>query len=195
MGALAGVAGSSAEHVPVIVISGAPPLHVMKRNLAVHHSLADGDFSHVRQAYVEFVVNQVKLTPENAALEIDRSIMIALRTRRPVNMQLPSNISHLTIEADLEPLPEVEPASDAERLKAALDKAAELYEKAQRPVVLVDMDVDRLGLNGPPQPMDPPDGRSLRLVEHRQGRSVRTRSAVPRQLQWRQLGSRGSGTH
>ena len=50
LSALNGVAGSSAEHVPVIVISGAPPLYAMKHNYKVHHSLADGDFSNAYTA-------------------------------------------------------------------------------------------------------------------------------------------------
>lgn len=146
LAALAGVAGSSAEQVPIIVISGAPPLYVMKKKLGVHHSLGDGDFSNVQQAYDEFVVNQVKITPENAAMEIDRSILLALRTRRPVNLQLPSNISYLTIDTDIQPLPPVEPSSDPERLEAALTKTEALYNASSKPAVLVDMAVDRLGL-------------------------------------------------
>lgn len=146
LGALAGVAGSSAEHVPVIVISGAPPLYAIKHNLKVHHSLADGDFSNVAQSYQEFVAAQVMITPENAAVEIDRAILTCQRTRKPVNIQLPSNISYLTIDAEMEPLAPKQPSSDPERLASALQKAAELYEKAKQPAVLIDLDVDRLGL-------------------------------------------------
>jgi indolepyruvate decarboxylase len=148
LGAIGGVAGSSAEHIPVIVISGAPPLYAMKHNYKVHHSLADGNFSNIAQVYREFTACQVNITPENASFEIDRAILTALRTRKPVNIQIPSNITYLTIETDMEHLAPIQPVSDPERLESALDKAEELYEAAKRPVVLLDMDVDRLDLTG-----------------------------------------------
>lgn len=148
LGAIGGVAGSSAEHIPVIVISGAPPLYAMKNNYKVHHSLADGNFSNIAQVYREFTACQVNITPENASFEIDRAIITALRTRKPVNIQIPSNITYLTIETDMKHLAPIQPISDPERLKSALEKAAKLYKAAKRPVVLVDMDVDRLELTG-----------------------------------------------
>lgn len=148
LGAIGGVAGSSAEHIPVIVISGAPPLYAMKHNYKVHHTLADGDFSNIDHVYREFTACQVNITPENASFEIDRAILTALRTRKPVNIQLPSNISYLTIETDMEHLAPIQPNSDPERLKSALEKVEKLYKEAKRPVVLVDMDVDRLSLTG-----------------------------------------------
>lgn len=146
LSALNGVAGSSAEHVPVIVISGAPPLYAMKHNYKVHHSLADGDFSNVSQVFREFTACQVSITPENASFEIDRAIVTALRKRKPVNIQIPSNITYLNIETDMEHLAPITPSSDSERLKSALDKAEKLYKAAKKPAVLVDMDVDRLEL-------------------------------------------------
>ena len=147
LGAIGGVAGSGAEHIPVIVISGAPPLYAMKHNYKVHHSLADGDFENVAKVYQEFTACQVNITPENASFEIDRAILTALRKRKPVNIQLPSNISYLTIETDMEPLAPIKPSSDPERLDSALKKAKELYAAAKMPAVLVDMDVDRLKLS------------------------------------------------
>ena len=144
LGAIGGVAGSSAEHIPVIVISGAPPLYIMKENYAVHHSLGDGGFSNIASVYRDFTACQVKITPENASFEIDRAILTALRTRKPVNIQLPSNITYLTIETDMEHLAPVKPSSDPERLKSALEKTEKMYKAAKNPVVLVDMDVDRL---------------------------------------------------
>lgn len=144
LGAIGGVAGSSAEHMPVIVISGAPPLYAMKENYNVHHSLADGDFSNIADVYREFIACQVSITPENASFEIDRAIVTALRARKPVNIQMPSNITYLTIETDMEHLAPVRTSSDPERLKSALEKTVKMYKAAKRPLVLVDMDVDRL---------------------------------------------------
>lgn len=148
LGAIGGIAGSSAEHIPVIVISGAPPLYAMKLNYKVHHSLADGNFSNINHVYREFTACQVNITPENASFEIDRAIITALRTQKPVNIQIPSNITYLTIETDMKHLAPIKPTSDPERLQSALEKVTKLYKAAKQPVVLVDMDVDRLKFTG-----------------------------------------------
>ena len=40
LSAICGLAGACAEHVPVVLISGTPPLYAMESRLRVHHSLA-----------------------------------------------------------------------------------------------------------------------------------------------------------
>jgi TPP-dependent 2-oxoacid decarboxylase len=42
LGAINGIAGSFAEHVPVILIAGSIPLRSIERGLGMHHSMADG---------------------------------------------------------------------------------------------------------------------------------------------------------
>lgn len=146
LGALPGIAASMAEHVPVIVISGTPPQFAMEHNFRVHHSLADGDFENVRRALDEFTEARGFITQENAAEEIDRLIRLALLHRKPVNIQLPSNLSYLKIDWDGEALKPLKHKSDKERLKAATSTIVERYEKAKKPMVLIDLDVDRLGI-------------------------------------------------
>ena len=46
LSALNGVAGSYAEHVPVLHIVGAPCTGAQQRGELLHHTLGDGDFSH-----------------------------------------------------------------------------------------------------------------------------------------------------
>lgn len=94
----------------------------MKENYKAHHSLADGDFSNIADVYREFAACQVNITLENASFEIDCAIVTALRTRKSVNIQIPSNITYLTIETDMEHLAPVRTSSDPERLKSALEK-------------------------------------------------------------------------
>lgn len=144
LGALPGVAGSMAEHVPVIAISGTPPQFAMEHNFRVHHSLADGDFENMKNAYEEFTVDTGTITQENAQEEIDRLIRLALLHKKPVNIQMPSNITYLTINWDGEPLKPLKHKSDKERLKTVVKEMLEKYKKAKNPVVLVDLDMDRL---------------------------------------------------
>src|SRR5258708_6136549 len=67
LGAAGGVAGSYAENVPVVVISGVPgsgngPIG----RPSVHHSLGDGDFGPFQRIFREITTAQTILTPDNA---------------------------------------------------------------------------------------------------------------------------------
>lgn len=145
LSALNGIAGAAAEHVPVISIGGAPPLYATEYGYHLHHTMADGDFTNMLDSIAPFTEAAVRITPHNAAEEIDRIIHTALREKRPVHLQLPSDISYLTIEAELgEFSPAIKP-SDPERLETAVNDVLAAFEKAENPLVLVDLDADRHG--------------------------------------------------
>ena len=145
LNALGGIAGSVAEHRPIIIISGTPPLFAMRERKMTHHTLADGDYENVRRAMNEFVDDSVLITHENAKYEIDRLIERAVRYSKSVNIELPSNIAYLDIEIedDLKPIEKKKTKSDKERLEAAAKKIAQRFENAKNPVVLIDEAVDR----------------------------------------------------
>ena len=146
LGGILGVAGASAERVPMIVITGAPPNYVMKHGLKVHHSVADGDYDNVSNIYREFNINSYKLTHENAAEIIDRAILEAINNKGPVNISLPSNISYLEIEDIEEKLVYKSPISDSKNLEQAANKIVQLIKEAKNPVFLVDLNVDRFSI-------------------------------------------------
>lgn len=148
LSAICGVAGASAEHVPVVCITGAPPLHAMERGTPLHHTLANGNYDDMMNCFSQFTAAQTRLTPANAASEIDRVLATCLREKRPVYIQLPSNISWLEIEAPDGPL-RLSATSEPERLEAATAHLHRLWTQASSPAVLVDMDADRFGLAGP----------------------------------------------
>ena len=145
LNALGGIAGSVAEHRPIIIISGTPPLFAMRERKMTHHTLADGDYENVRRAMNEFVDDSVLITHENARYEIDRLIERAVRYSKSVNIELPSNIAYLDIEIedDLKPIDKKKTNSDEERLEAVAKKIAHRFKSAKNPVVLIDEAVDR----------------------------------------------------
>src|SRR5215469_2084108 len=96
--AINGIAGSYAEHVPVILIAGSIPLRSIERGLGMHHTTGDGTWDRFLGALGQVTVAQARLTPHNAATEIDRLILTAWREKLPVYMELPSDISYLEIE-------------------------------------------------------------------------------------------------
>jgi len=150
LSALNGVAGACVEYLPVVCITGAPPLHTMQQRWLLHHTLADGNFDNMLTCYRQFTAAQTRLTPANAAQEIDRVLRTALLEKRPVYLQLPSDISWLNIDvpdavfnASLSVAP---PASDPEQLRRAVQHIADMFRAALRPALLVDMAARRWGL-------------------------------------------------
>src|ERR1700757_2023866 len=109
LSAINGVGGSSSEHVPVICICGSIPLRSIDRGLGMHHTMADGTFDHFLDAYAPVTVARARLTPRNAAAEIDRLILTAWQEKLPVYMELPSDIAYLDIEVPSGPLVLAEP--------------------------------------------------------------------------------------
>lgn len=146
LSAVCGIAGSCAEHVPVVFISGVPPLYAMESRLRVHHSLAEGNFDNVMNCLKEFTVVNTRLTPGNAVEEIDHALIRCWREKMPVYLQVPSNISFLMVDVPDSKLELKLPGSDPERLESAARHISELLNKAQKPALLVDMDADRSGL-------------------------------------------------
>jgi indolepyruvate decarboxylase len=143
LSAINGVAGSYSEHVPVICISGSIPLRSIDRGLGMHHTMADGTWDHFLNAYAQVTAAHARLTPRNAAAEIDRLILTAWREKLPVYMELPSDITYLDIEVPTAPLILAEPLSDPERLRSCIAAIAGRLSAAKAPAILVDADADR----------------------------------------------------
>jgi indolepyruvate decarboxylase len=146
LSAINGVGGSYSEHVPVICIAGSIPLRSIDRGLGMHHTMGDGSFEHFLSAYAHVTAAHARLTPRNAATEIDRLILIAWREKLPVYMELPSDIAYLDIEVPAPPLMLADPPSDPERLRSCIAAIARGLSGATSPAILVDTDADRFGV-------------------------------------------------
>jgi indolepyruvate decarboxylase len=146
LSALNGIAGSYSEHVPVVCISGSIPQRSIDRGLGMHHTMADGTWDHFLDAYAPVTAARTRLTPRNAATEIDRLILTAWREKQPVYMELPSDIAYLDIDVPTEPLALIDPPSDPERLRSCIAAIADRLFAAKSPAILVDADADRFGV-------------------------------------------------
>ncbi|MBV8684163.1 MAG: alpha-keto acid decarboxylase family protein [Caulobacteraceae bacterium] len=146
LSAINGVGGAYSEHVPVICICGSIPQRSIDRGLGMHHTMADGRWDHFLGAFAQVTAAQTRLTPRNAAAEIDRLILTAWREKLPVYMELPSDIPFLEIEVPADPLVLAEPASDPERLGSCIDAIAGRLSAAASPAILVDADAGRFGV-------------------------------------------------
>src|SRR6516164_4991263 len=146
LSAINGIGGSYSEHVPVICICGSIPLRSIDRGLGMHHTMADGTFAHFLRAYAHVTAAQARLTPRNAATEIDRLILSAWREKLPVYMELPSDIAYLDIEVPTSPLVLADSPSDSERVRSCIAAVTERLSSAKSPAILVDADADRFGV-------------------------------------------------
>jgi indolepyruvate decarboxylase len=138
------IAGAYAEKSPVIVLSGSPGMGERAHNPLLHHKVKHFDtqfkvFRHLT------VASAVLDRPETAYSEIDRVLEAAVRYKRPVYLEIPRDQIHARRDAPHRP-PAGLPKSDPDALREAVDEAASLLTKAQRPVILADVEIHRFNL-------------------------------------------------
>ncbi|WP_046364803.1 alpha-keto acid decarboxylase family protein [Mycolicibacterium obuense] len=145
LSALNGVAGAYCEHIPLIHLSGSPPLHATRDGLRLHHSLLDGGYRNVHRAFAEFTAYTETITPHTAVEVIDHALLTALRTRRPVRLELPSDLSHVEIAVPTTSLETVFPdgSTASEEAAAVLSEA---LAGARTPLLVIDLPAVRRGL-------------------------------------------------
>jgi TPP-dependent 2-oxoacid decarboxylase len=128
LSAINGVAGSYAESVPVLQITGAPATELMASGALAHHSLVDGDFGHFRRAYDEVTVATEALTRQAPAEQIDRVLSAMLASSQPGYLSIPSDLVSWPVPAAglRRPLecPGSDPGTLAEFRRAVADRLA-----------------------------------------------------------------------
>lgn len=137
LSALNGVAGSFAERVPVVAITGAPPIRDQLAGRLLHHTFGDGNFGATARIYENVTVAQARLNPENAASEIDRVLAAAVRERRPAYISVPMDVVELSAAPARNPIMRPGILSHPEVLEAALLETLARLHTAENPVLLV----------------------------------------------------------
>jgi indolepyruvate decarboxylase len=136
------IACAYAEKSPIVVISGAPGRAARASGLLVHHEARrpESQFN----IYSEITCDQARLDdPATAAAAIARVLASARRSARPVYVELPSDV----VDAPSSPVtraPPLEPHPDA--LEACAKEILDRLGAAQRPVLMVGVEVRRFGL-------------------------------------------------
>lgn len=133
-----------AEKSPVVVISGAPGMKERAKNPLLHHKVREFDTQ--KKVFEQLTIASTVLgDPQTAFQEIDRVLHAAIRYKRPVYIELPRDqvsapgIAH-------HQTPEIHERSDPHSLKAALEEAETVINRARRPVIIADVEVHRFGL-------------------------------------------------
>ena len=137
------IAGSYAEHVPVVHIVGGPSKDAQGTRRALHHSLGDGDFEHFLRVSREITCAQANLMPATATREIDRVLSEVREQRRPGYLLLPTDVARFETEPPTAPLPRYTGGTSPRALALFTEAAAELIAEHQL-TVLADLLVHRL---------------------------------------------------
>ena len=146
LSAMNGIAGSFAEHVPVLHIVGAPGSASQKRGELLHHTLGDGEFRHFYKMSEPVTVAQALLTEQNACYEIDRVLTQMLRERRPGYIMLPADVAKKPATPPVSALMDRLYESDSFRLDAFRQAAEKRLAASDRTALLADFLVLRYGL-------------------------------------------------
>jgi indolepyruvate decarboxylase len=136
------VSGAFAEKSPVVVISGAPGRAESRSGLLLHHQgrTLDTQF----RVYQEITCAQARLDdPATAPREIARVLTAAIDQARPAYIEIPRDMVGVPC-GPVPPYAETPPDPDA--VAACADEVMARLAKAERPVVMVDVEVRRYGL-------------------------------------------------
>ncbi|MCX6257323.1 MAG: thiamine pyrophosphate-binding protein [Bacteroidia bacterium] len=145
LSAINGVAGSFAERVPVVVITGSPATIQFRTRPLLHHTL--GDYQIPLKMYEKITVATTQLSSgDTAPAEIDRVLSACLSHQQPVYISLPSDVVLMKCKRPGPFLFPTHPVSDVDALGEAIREALEMLDKAQNPVVIGGVELIRFRL-------------------------------------------------
>jgi indolepyruvate decarboxylase len=138
------VACAYAEESPIVILSGGPGHLEKRRAIPVHHEVKSFDSQlKVYQEVTEYAA--ILDDPLTAAFHIGRAIEVALKTSRPVYLEIPRDMvfAEIAVPSDLqhEQLPEDQGAIDE-----AANEIVTRVNAARRPVMIVGVEVHRFHL-------------------------------------------------
>jgi len=148
------VAGAFAEHVPIIVISGAPPARRRESGAMVHHLVSN--YYLQLDIYRKITSDAAILTdPNTAPDEIDRVIRNCIARKLPAYLELPADMTHAPCREPGELLYSAPLTSRENSLAECIAEAAEMLNNSNHPLILAGVELLRFGLGN----------EALRLVE------------------------------
>ncbi|MEJ6007208.1 indolepyruvate/phenylpyruvate decarboxylase [Paucibacter sp. AS339] len=136
------MAAAYAERVPLVLLSGAPAVHEANSGLLLHHQVKtlDSQWRLLEEVTVDRArLDDVRTAPALIARVLDQ----ALRRAAPVYLEIPRDMPmQLCGPVGSWPLEAVDP----ERLAACADELLERLRRAQRPFILVGVEIRRYGI-------------------------------------------------
>lgn len=145
LSAVNGVAGAFAERVPMVVITGSPTTINFRTRPLLHHTL--GDYQIPLRIYEKITAASTELvSAETAPAEIDRVLSVCLSHQQPVYISIPSDVVMMPCQRPQAFLFPPALGSDPDALGEAIAEALEMLDKAQKPLVIGDVELIRFKL-------------------------------------------------
>lgn len=145
LSAINGVAGAFAERVPMVVITGSPSTINFRTRPLLHHTL--GDYQIPLRIYEKITAASTELvSAETAPAEIDRVLSVCLSHQQPVYISIPSDVVMMSCQRPQAFLFPPVLGSDPDALGEAITEALEMLDKAQKPIVIGDVELIRFKL-------------------------------------------------
>ncbi|SCU97573.1 LANO_0E16358g1_1 [Lachancea nothofagi CBS 11611] len=141
LSALNGIAGSYAEHVGVLHVVGVPSISAQAKQLLLHHTLGNGDFTVFHRMSANISETTAMITDmATAPAEIDRCIRTTYIRQRPVYLGLPANVVDQMVPAKLldTPIDLALKPNDPQAEEEVVSTLLELIKDAKNPVILAD---------------------------------------------------------
>jgi indolepyruvate decarboxylase len=145
LSAINGVAGAFAERVPVVVITGSPATLNFRTRPLLHHTL--GDYQIPMKMYEKITIASTQLfSSETAPAEIDRVLSECISHQQPVYISFPADVVLMKCKKP-EPFNfPTRPQSNKDALAEAIKEAVKMLDKAQKPIVIGDVELIRFKL-------------------------------------------------
>jgi len=145
LSAINGIAGAFAERVPVVVITGSPATINFRTRPLLHHTL--GDYQIPLKMYEKITAASTQLiSAETAPAEIDRVLSTCLSHQQPVYISLPADVVMMKCNRPNAFHFPLHPQSNPDALAEAIKEAVKMLNKAEKPIVIGDVELIRFKL-------------------------------------------------
>ncbi|MGJ4952604.1 indolepyruvate/phenylpyruvate decarboxylase [Bradyrhizobium sp. HKCCYLS20291] len=136
------VAGAYAERSPVVVIAGAPGARERVSGFLLHHQARTVDTQ--LAVFKEITCDQAVLSdPATAPAQIARVLRSAKEMSLPVYLEFPRDM----VDVEVEPVVKLPPRqANQEALSECVEEILGRIERAGRPVIVVDVEIRRYGV-------------------------------------------------
>jgi len=140
------VAGAFAERVPVVVISGGPPRDAYDEQPHMHHILPRRYDASLRIFEQVTAAARLIRDPDTATRDIDDTLRIAISQRRPVYLEIASDLQTMSCAAPAAALGPGDPVGDAAAADRAVAAIVAKLAGSQRSVLLAGHELASFGL-------------------------------------------------
>ncbi len=138
-------AGAFAEHVPLIVISGAPPARRRESGALVHHLVSN--YYVQLEIFRKVTTDAAILTdPNTAPDQIDHVIRSCIAWKLPIYLEVPVDIASAPCRPPRELPDPARLSSDEDSLAECVSEAVEMFNRSNHPLMLVGEELLRFGL-------------------------------------------------